>query len=101
MAVKHEKLKVMRSSWETMRDKIKATPGYEEVAKKFDIEYAVAKELYSARQRAKISQKELAEKLKTTQSVISRIESGANVSIVNLQEYAEACGGKLEIKIAF
>ncbi len=79
---------------------IKKLPNYKRDSALFDIEYAIAKELYNARKRAKISQKELALKLKTTQSAISRMESGCNVSVAKLFEYAEACGSKLEIKLA-
>ena len=101
MPVKPEKIREMRTRWESMSKKIEKTPGFEAVSEKFDVEYAIAKELYLARKRANISQAELAEKLGTTQSVVSCMESGANVSIAKLQEYAAACGGKLEIKIAF
>lgn len=101
MPIKPEKIRKMRSSWERMSCKIEKTPGFEAASRKFKVEYELAKELYSARKRANMSQSELAERLGTTQSVISRMESGANVSVVKLREYAEACGGKLEIKIAF
>jgi ribosome-binding protein aMBF1 (putative translation factor) len=54
---------------------------------------AVALEIAKERERAGLSQKELAAKLKTTQSVISRIESGRqNVSLELLQRMAEAFG---------
>jgi len=81
---------------------VESRPGYAEKAKKFDQAYAVAMALHEAREHAKLSQKDLAARLQTTQSVISRMESGkANVSLAKLQEYAAACGGKLEVKIAF
>jgi len=81
---------------------VERRPGYAERASAFDVEYAVAMALQEARTRARLSQKELAEQLGTTQSVISRMESGrANITLAKLQEYAEACGGRLEVKIAF
>jgi ribosome-binding protein aMBF1 (putative translation factor) len=81
---------------------VERRPGYLERAAAFDVEYGVALALQEARARARLSQKELAEQLGTTQSVISRMESGrANISLAKLQEYAEACGGRLEVKIAF
>jgi ribosome-binding protein aMBF1 (putative translation factor) len=83
-------------------NEIESTPGYAERASAFERDYEIALALHQARERASISQKELAARLHTTQSVISRMESGkANISIAKLQEYAEACGGKLEVKIAF
>ena len=102
MAISPEKIAEMRKNWEEFSAETKKLPGYAEAAEKFDREYAVAVELNNARERAKLSQKELAERMNTTQSVISRMESGrANISLAKLQQYAEACGGKLEIKIAF
>lgn len=102
MAIKPEKIAEMRKNWEELAAEIEARPGYAEVAERFDREYEVAVALNKARTKAKLSQKELAERLHTTQSVISRMESGrANVSLAKLQSYAEACGGRLEIKIAF
>ncbi len=81
---------------------VESRPGYAERAAKFESEYAIAKALHDARTQAQLSQKDLAKRLCTTQSVISRMESGkANISIAKLQEYAAACGGRLEVKIAF
>jgi len=83
-------------------EKIKKLPGYEKAAKDFDIEYAIAQELCKVRKHARLSQKELAEKLRTAQSVISRMESGqANLTVEKINDYAAACGGRLKVKIAF
>jgi len=102
MALDPKKIKDGRQRWLKMKAGIEAQPGYAERKAKFDREYEVAVALNDARTQAKLSQKELADRLHTTQSVISRMESGrANVSLAKLQSYAEACGGRLEIKIAF
>ncbi len=62
---------------------------------------AVALEIARERERAGLSQRELASKLKTTQSVISRIESGRqNVSLELLQRMAEAFG-KRRVEVSF
>jgi hypothetical protein len=37
--------------------------------------------------------------MKTTQSVVSRIESGANASLDTLNRYAAACGKRLVLKM--
>ena len=74
----------------------------------FDVKYSraqarlnVALEITRERERAGLSQKQLASKLKTTQSVISRIESGKqNVSLELLQRLAEAFG-KRRVEVMF
>lgn len=95
-----KKLKEMKERGDKLFADIEKLPDYKKESSLFDIEYNVARELYNARKKAKISQAELALKLKTTQSAISRMESGSNVSIAKLYEYAAACGARLKIKIA-
>ncbi len=76
--------------------------------KNFDKKYSTAKarlelaiKIANERQKAGITQKEFADKLKTTQSVISRIENGRqNISLDMLQRIAEALG-KSEVIISF
>ena len=63
MAISPEKIAEMRKYWEELSAEIEALPGYAEAAAKFDREYAVAVELNKARERAKLSQKELAKRL--------------------------------------
>ncbi len=70
--------------------------------KDFDKKYSAAKirlelaiQIANEREKAGLSQKELAKKLKTTQSVISRIENGKqNISLDMLQKIANALGKK-------
>jgi len=62
--------------------------------------YAVISELIAARLKNGITQKELAQKLHTKQSVISRLESGnTNPSIGFLEKIAFAMGHKLTVQI--
>lgn len=51
-------------------------------------------ELRKARQ---LSQLEMAKKLKTTQSSISRLEHQADMYLSTLREYVEASGGRLDL----
>lgn len=70
--------------------------------KQFDEKYALAKmkleialQISDAREKAGLTQKQLATKLHTTQSVVSRIESGnQNLSLDMLYKVAEAVGKK-------
>ena len=61
----------------------------------------VAQELYDARKRAGLSQKQLAERVGTTQSVISRLEDAdyGGHSVKMLGRIAQALGQRLKIAI--
>lgn len=58
----------------------------------------LAEQLYLCRKKANLTQKELAEKLNTTQSTIARTESGkGNITIDKLLKFAAACGKKVAL----
>jgi ribosome-binding protein aMBF1 (putative translation factor) len=89
----------MRKAHETQADAIRNKPEFKAASETFDVEYAIAKELHKARTKAHLSQAQLASRMGTTQSVISRIERGGNVSVETLARYATACGGKLKVQV--
>ena len=63
---------------------------------KSEPEYLLSKAMIEKRLAQQISQRQLAKKMKTTQAVISRIESmNANPSLFLLKRIAEALGSKL------
>ncbi len=63
-------------------------------------EFAIAREIIRSRTAAGISQKDLAEKIGTTQSTIARLESGAHTpSVSTLRRVAEATHTKLRISL--
>ena len=63
-------------------------------------EFSIAREIIRTRVAAGMSQKELAEKIGTTQSVIARLESGAHTpSVSTLKRVAEATHSKLRIEL--
>ena len=69
---------------------------YDALAPEFDL----ARKLIAARAAAGLSQTEVAERMGTKQSEVSRIESGRqNISIAKLANYAEAVGTKLDIRL--
>ncbi|MED1202583.1 helix-turn-helix domain-containing protein [Heyndrickxia acidicola] len=64
------------------------------------LEYEVAQQIISLRKSLGLSQKELAEKLNTRQSAISRIEKGEqNISIGLLEKIADALGGEVKVSL--
>lgn len=89
----------MRKAHEKQAKAIRKKNVYTEVSEAFDVEYAIAKELHKARSKAQLSQAQVAERMGTTQSVVSRIERGGNVSVETLARYATACGGKLKVRV--
>ncbi|MCP4102965.1 MAG: helix-turn-helix transcriptional regulator [Lentisphaerae bacterium] len=73
-------------------------PKHKDMVAQVKANMAIAKAAYDARISAKLTQKELANRLHTKQSYISDIESGKrNVSFQKLEEYAEACDKHLQI----
>ncbi|MBO0903183.1 helix-turn-helix domain-containing protein [Jiella sonneratiae] len=63
-------------------------------------EFGVAKALIAARSAAKLSQKDVAERMRTSQSAIARMESGRqSVSTGSIQKYATAVGRPITIEI--
>ncbi len=61
-------------------------------------EFSIAREIIRARTSAGLSQKELAEKIGTTQSVIARLESSAHTpSVSTLKRVALATHSRLRI----
>lgn len=62
-------------------------------------EFAVIRAIIDARVKKGVTQEELAKKIGTKQSVISRLESGrANPSMAFLKKLADALNSNLEIK---
>lgn len=62
-------------------------------------EFAVINAMIEARVKKGLTQKELASKIGTKQSVISRLESGrANPSVAFLKKFAQALNSNLQIK---
>ena len=67
--------------------------------KKLQPEFAMIQAVIDARVKRGVTQKELAQKIGTKQSVISRLESGrANPSVAFLKKLAQALNSHLEIR---
>ncbi len=64
-------------------------------------EFVVIQAIINARTKKGVTQKDLAKRMGTKQSVISRLESGrANPSLAFLKKLADALDSKLEIKFS-
>lgn len=65
-----------------------------------ELEYNIIAQVIQKRLDKKMSQKQLAEKVGTKQSAISRLEGGnSNPSVAFLEKVAKALGGKLQISL--
>jgi len=64
------------------------------------VEFSLARQLISARAEAGLTQAQVAERMGTKQSEVSRIEAARqNISIAKLQSYAQAVGATLDIRL--
>lgn len=74
-----------------------------EVKKAYDdleLEFSIITQVIQKRLDRGLSQKQLAEKIGTKQSAISRLEGGnSNPSVAFLEKVAKALGGKLQISL--
>ena len=74
-------------------------PKYRKAYDELSEEFAIAQAMVEARKRAGLTQTEMAKRIKTTQSVIARLESGSSLpSGRTLQRYARATGSRLEVR---
>ena len=65
-----------------------------------ELRYAVIKQLIKIRNTYNLSQAQLAERLNTTQAVISRIENGTvNIGIDFIEKLAKAFDKKIEFRL--
>ena len=87
------------TNWDTYKQKLLKDPEYKKLYEESQPEFEIAKAIIRARIDNKITQKELAEKMNTTQSVISRVEQArTSPSISFLKRLAAALNTSLLVK---
>ena len=75
-------------------------PEYRKAYESLEGEFTLIDALIGARTRARLSQAELAIRMRTTESAIARLESGrVKPSTRTLERYAEATGHRLRISL--
>jgi len=81
-------------------EKAKQRESFQKAYDEREEEYALVKEMLSARARVGLSQEAVAERMGTTKSAISRLEAAGkhSPSLSTLKKYAQAVGCHLEIK---
>ena len=81
--------------------KARGRNGFSEAYDGLELEYQVASQMLRARSRAGLTQESVAERMGTTKSAISRLESAGKhaPSLATLKRYAEAVGCELQVKL--
>jgi DNA-binding XRE family transcriptional regulator len=87
--------------YETLLENELQNEEFREAYESYSEEFTLAKEIIRLRKTNKLTQKELAEKVGTSQPAIARLESGnyKNVSLSFLRRVASALGTTPEIKL--
>ena len=79
----------------------KVRKGFAEAYNALELEYQVAGQMLKARSRAGLTQDAVAQRMGTTKSAISRLESAGKhaPSLATLKRYASAVGCDLQVKL--
>lgn len=75
--------------------------GFVEAYDALALEYHLADQMLKARSRAGLTQEAIAERMGTTKSAVSRLESAGKhaPSLATLKRYAQAVGCELQVKL--
>ena len=86
-------------SLEQWEKKVLETPGAEGRVREVEDELRLAAGLRALREKAGVSQRELAERIGVSQPRVAAIERSRNVTIDVLEQYVEALGGYVEVSV--
>jgi len=85
--------------WKTHKKQLLKDPKFKKALKETRLEYEIARAIILARIKNKMTQKELAKRLKTKQSVISRVENAQTTpSLSFLKRLASVFNAELKIE---
>jgi len=88
--------------WEDFEKQLLKQPGFKKTLKETELEYQIARALIKARIEKGLTQAEIAKRMKTKQSVISRVENAKTVpSLSFLKRLAEALNASLQVQFKF
>jgi DNA-binding XRE family transcriptional regulator len=82
-------------------EKASKRKGFRVAYEALSVEYALAREMLSARSRAGLTQEAVASRMGTTKSAVSRLEAAGKhaPSVASLKKYADAVGCSLKIEL--
>src|SRR5215467_8844260 len=87
-----------RPTVDDLHKKWMRNPKYRREYDALKVEFSLAAALIEARARAGLTQEQVAQRMKTTQAVVARLEGGGSMpSTRTLEKYAKATGTRLKI----
>src|SRR3990172_1640601 len=95
------KFKPVAHNQKTFLEKASKRRGFREAYEVLAVEYALAREMLSARSRAGLTQEAVATRMGTTKSAVSRLEAAGKHAplLTSLKKYAEAVGCDIRIRL--
>lgn len=85
--------------WEDFEKELFSQPGFKEAQKETRLEYEIARALIKARIEKGLTQAEIAKRMNTKQSVISRVENAKTVpSLSFLKRLAKVLDASLQVQ---
>lgn len=88
--------------WNVLKKELLKDPEFKKLYDESQPEFEIAKTIIRARIEMKMTQKELARRIHTTQSVISRVEqAGSTPSLSFLKRLAKALNASLQISFKY
>lgn len=95
------KFKPVRHSHKEFLARAVTRKGFIEAYDALALEYQVANQMLKARSRAGLTQDAVAERMGTTKSAVSRLESAGKhaPSLATLKRYAKAVGCELQVRL--
>lgn len=90
------------TNWDVYKQKLLKDPEFKRLYEESQPDFEITKAIIRARIERKMTQKELARRMHTTQSVISRVEqAGVSPSVSFLKRMAKALNASLQIQFKY
>lgn len=87
--------------WAEYKKELMADPKYQQIIEELRPEYEIARAMIEARIKHGLTQQQLAQKMKTKQSVISRVENMQTTpSLSFVKRFTDVFGGQVSLKFS-
>jgi DNA-binding transcriptional regulator YiaG len=100
MAVKRHSTRMARDFLvEVVRDRTAKNPEFPALVAEAEARRKLARKLVALRERKALSQTVVAARMRTSASVVSKLEAGGDVKVSTLQRYCAAIGEKFTVAV--